>query len=433
MRLSITLVLPSLLALAGAVPGPKGGDDSGKSGTSGDDGGRGGGSGKCPEVWGAVKAELNQKFMTGTECNGLARAAIRAIFHDCGSWDQSQGLVGGCDGSLVTGVTPDVELDRPENRGLQTIAAYLKDAATRHGTSVADMIVFAGNAATVLCPGGPRVKTFIGRKDSTNSAKPGGLPDVFDTAANLVDLFAKKGYSQAELAALMGAHSTSTQRFVDPSQAGKAQDSTPGQWDVKYYKETIDYAKTGKTPNNVFVFPSDAKLATYQDVGKKFEGFVNNQNKWSSAFGKRHGEDGPFRQRQEQHGRLHQRSGLRTRRRTVLAVDWGDQRFPGVLGSTCRRCNRTCRSGRGHNPRFHNILRPSAVSRQPGHSCYALKSSTNAAGTPPEGPAAAYHWCFGNGLIPCRRPRLQWRLTNMEPKALWMSAVPRIPSRDLLL
>ncbi|EJT79714.1 hypothetical protein GGTG_04798 [Gaeumannomyces tritici R3-111a-1] len=285
MRLSITLVLPSLLALAGAVPGPKGGDDSGKSGTRGDDGGRGGGSGKCPEVWGAVKAELNQKFMTGTECNGLARAAIRAIFHDCGSWDQSQGLVGGCDGSLITGVTPDVELDRPENRGLQTVAAYLKDAAARHGTSVADMIVFAGNAATVLCPGGPRVKTFIGRKDSTNSAKPGGLPDVFDTAANLVDLFAKKGYSQAELAALMGAHSTSTQRFVDPSQAGKAQDSTPGQWDVKYYKETIDYAKTGKTPNNVFVFPSDAKLATYQDVGKKFEGFVNNQNKWSSAFG----------------------------------------------------------------------------------------------------------------------------------------------------
>lgn len=82
------------------------------------------------------------------------------------------------------------------------------------------------DAAIVLCPGGPRVRTFIGRKDSTNSAKPGGLPNVFDAAANLVDLFAKKGISQAELAALMGAHSTSTQRFVDPSQAGKSQDST---------------------------------------------------------------------------------------------------------------------------------------------------------------------------------------------------------------
>ncbi|KAL8366581.1 hypothetical protein RB595_010442 [Gaeumannomyces hyphopodioides] len=185
------------------------------------------------------------------------------------------GLAGGCDGSLVTGVSLDVKLDRSEKRGLQDVAAYLKDAAARHGTSMADMIVFAGS----------EVRTLIGRKDSTNSAKPGGLPNVFDTAANLVDLFAKKGYSQAELAALMGAHSTSTQRFVDPSQAGKSQDSAPGLWDVKYYKEAINYAKTGKTPNNVFVSPSDAKLATYQDVGKKFEGFVNNQNKWSSAFG----------------------------------------------------------------------------------------------------------------------------------------------------
>ena len=82
------------------------------------------------------------------------------------------------------------------------------------------------DAAIVLCPGGPKVKTFIGRKDSTKSAKPGGLPDVFDTASNLANLFARKGYSQAELAALLGAHSTSTQAFVDPGQAGKSQDST---------------------------------------------------------------------------------------------------------------------------------------------------------------------------------------------------------------
>lgn len=147
MRLSsITLVLlPSLSALAGAVPGPQSGDDhSGRPSTREYDSG-GGSNGNCPSVWTAVKAELNQKFMTGNQCNGLARAAIRAVFHDCGSWDLSQGLSGGCDGSLVTGVSPDVELDRPENRPLQAVAAYLKDAAARHGTSVADMIVFAGS------------------------------------------------------------------------------------------------------------------------------------------------------------------------------------------------------------------------------------------------------------------------------------------------
>lgn len=67
---------------------------------------------------------------------------------------------------------------------------------------------------------------------------------------------------------------------TDPSPPNR-----PGQWDVTYYKETIEHARTGRTPKNVFVFPSDSKLATYQDVGRNFEGFVNNQNKWSGAFG----------------------------------------------------------------------------------------------------------------------------------------------------
>jgi hypothetical protein len=88
--------------------------------------------------------------MVGNQCNDLARAAIRAIFHDCGSWDTSQGLSGGCDGSLVLGVTPDVELNRDENRGLATVAAYLKDAASRFGVSVADMTVFAGSELAPL-------------------------------------------------------------------------------------------------------------------------------------------------------------------------------------------------------------------------------------------------------------------------------------------
>ena len=78
----------------------------------------------------------------------------------------------------------------------------------------------------MLCPGGPRVKTFIGRNDSTISAPEGGLPDVFDSASNLSNLFAKMGFGAEDLAALLGAHSTSTQKFVDPGQANKSQDST---------------------------------------------------------------------------------------------------------------------------------------------------------------------------------------------------------------
>ncbi|KAH8674160.1 versatile peroxidase VPL1 [Xylariales sp. PMI_506] len=243
--------------------------------------------GACPAVWKQVKAELNTKFMDGKKCNALARAAIRAIFHDCGSWDTTQGLTGGCDGSLIVGSdAKGRELDRSENRGLSGIAGVLQDIATRYNVSVADTIVFAGNAAIVLCPGGPKVKTFIGRTDNKKAAPEGGLPDVFGQAADLTNLFARKGLSAADLAALLGAHSTSTQAFVDtsPANVNLPQDSTPGDWDVQYYNETYTFATTGKKPNGVFVFPSDSKLATYGDVGKNFQGFIGGQSKWQSAF-----------------------------------------------------------------------------------------------------------------------------------------------------
>lgn len=113
--------------------------------------------GGCPAIWTQVKSDLNDLFMTGNQCNDLARAAIRAVFHDCGSWDTSQGLTGGCDGSLILGTTPDVELSRAENRGLQAIAGILKGLAGKYSTSVSDMIVFAGSR---FCPGSPYHLSF---------------------------------------------------------------------------------------------------------------------------------------------------------------------------------------------------------------------------------------------------------------------------------
>jgi hypothetical protein len=58
----------------------------------------------------------------------------------------------------------------------------------------------------------------------------------------------------------------------------------PGEWDVLYYKQTLAVAKGGAPPPGVFVFPSDSKLAQFNDVGKAFEGFVDNQGKWTSKF-----------------------------------------------------------------------------------------------------------------------------------------------------
>ncbi|KAK2056285.1 peroxidase [Colletotrichum caudatum] len=244
---------------------------------------------QCPDVWAQVNAELNALFLDdGGRCTALARGAIRALFHDCGSWDQSQGLAGGCDGSLLVGADPDVELDRVENRGLQGVAGTLRDLASRYNTTAADMIVFAGNTAVFLCPGGPKVTTYIGRADSTTSATAGGLPSPFDAPETLLALFRAKGFDAEALAALLGAHSTSTQSFVNASQAGAPQDSTPGEMDVAYYKQTHDFATAGAgaAPAGVFVFPSDAGIATSEadGVGGLFQSFIGEQEKWSASF-----------------------------------------------------------------------------------------------------------------------------------------------------
>lgn len=96
------------------------------------------------------------------------------------------------------------ELSRGENNGLQGISGYLQGLATQFKVGVADMIVFAGSHAIVTCPGGPQIKTFVGRKDSTTPAPNGLLPDVNAPAADLFQLFSNKGFDAVDLAALLG-------------------------------------------------------------------------------------------------------------------------------------------------------------------------------------------------------------------------------------
>jgi hypothetical protein len=56
------------------------------------------------------------------------------------------------------------------------------------------------------------------------------LPGVHADADSLVQLFIDKTISPHELAALLGAHSTSKQFGVDTTQVGAPQDTTPGVW-----------------------------------------------------------------------------------------------------------------------------------------------------------------------------------------------------------
>jgi L-ascorbate peroxidase len=59
------------------------GNGSSSSGSSGSGSGSSG-NGKCPIVWAQISKDLTKAFLQDGQCNPLARAAIREIFHDCG-------------------------------------------------------------------------------------------------------------------------------------------------------------------------------------------------------------------------------------------------------------------------------------------------------------------------------------------------------------
>jgi hypothetical protein len=112
----------------GFTGGNMGGGNMGGGNMGG--GNMGAGPGGCPAVWMKVSGELNTMF---AGCNGAARAAIRAIFHDCFP-------AGGCDGSIHLAA----ELSRPENAPMTDTVTALASLAIKYGVTVADTLAFAG-------------------------------------------------------------------------------------------------------------------------------------------------------------------------------------------------------------------------------------------------------------------------------------------------
>lgn len=177
----------------------------------------------CPLVWSDVAKELQSAF---AGCGQDAHGAVRAPFHDC--------INNGCDGSLVL----TDECTRVENAGLSNICGKISGWATKYDVSVADMIQFAGAIAISSCPLGPRVRALVGRKDGTEAAPVGSVPSSRDSVDKILGAFSAKGFSADDVVALLGTHSIAVNVNDDPSQAGKGLDSTPGIYDMTFYKET---------------------------------------------------------------------------------------------------------------------------------------------------------------------------------------------------
>ncbi|KAI9766460.1 MAG: hypothetical protein M1840_006567 [Geoglossum simile] len=232
-------------------------------------------------IWYKVSEDLTDLFLGHNGlCNDNARAAIRLGFHDAGTWSKklaAQGQdFGGADGSFIL----FNEMDRPENNGLQKITGMLEKRIKKYGVSAADMIQFAAIHATVTCPLGPRIRFFAGRKDATRAAPLWLLPDVRSDASTLIELFRDKTIDAHQLVALVGAHSTSKQDFVDPSLAGSPQDSTPGVWDNRFYNETLQ----NPAPKKLFKFPSDSALSQDPRASNEWAAFVKSQGHWNADY-----------------------------------------------------------------------------------------------------------------------------------------------------
>jgi hypothetical protein len=205
--------------------------------------------------WKWLAYEMTAKFNgTSGRCNKFARQAVRQGFHDAGVWSKTAGY-GGADGSLLL----SDEMTRTDNNGLSGIAGVTKNwynKYNQYGMSMADIIQFGANVATVVCPLGPRIRTFVGRQDNTKAGPTGLLPGEKDSADTLIKLFAAKTIDAHDLVALVGAHTTSQQHFVDTTRDGDPQDTTPGIWDVAFYPQT-----TNNPPVRVMKFQSDINLS----------------------------------------------------------------------------------------------------------------------------------------------------------------------------
>ncbi|RYP72318.1 hypothetical protein DL771_004292 [Monosporascus sp. 5C6A] len=233
-------------------------------------------------VWKYIAEEMETDFKGPTgRCNIFAREAVRLGFHDAGTWSKTQGG-GGADGSFVLAG----EIARTENRGLEEINNKMWQyyhKYHKYGAGMADLVQMGATVGAVVCPLGPRIRSFVGRNDSSVPAPEGRLPLASQDAVPLIELFEDKTIDRGDLITLLGAHTIGQQRFEDPTRAGDPHDTTPGVWDTNFYRETV----RNDTAKRIFKFHSDVSIAHYEEslpLWTVFSNPVTGLKEWNSGY-----------------------------------------------------------------------------------------------------------------------------------------------------
>ncbi|RDA84483.1 hypothetical protein CP532_0076 [Ophiocordyceps camponoti-leonardi (nom. inval.)] len=245
------------------------------------------GSTQCAQdpccIWKYIADDMHNAMVDSNgQCNDLSHGCIRLGFHDAWGWSKSSGPAGGADGSIV--LAGECE-SRSGNANLPDTCSQMRTWFSQYeqfGVKMADLIQMAANVATVSCPLGPRVRTFIGRNDSSQPAPRDDIPQAFDSADVLINAFAERTFTPDNLAALVGAHSTGRQKVTDPAKANEAFDSTPGVWDTAFYGEVLD----PNAPSQVFKMQSDINISQDPRTKQAWNAFVGTQGQqpWDGAY-----------------------------------------------------------------------------------------------------------------------------------------------------
>ncbi|KAJ6471628.1 heme peroxidase [Mycena vitilis] len=214
-------------------------------------------------------------------CGDNARAAVRLSFHDAANALPN----GGADGSMLT--DPN-EVLRSENNGLQTIVGLLQPLPAQFGVAPGDIVHLA-------CPGGPVIPAFVGRPAPRNIAPDGLLPNPESPVADLVARFADMGLTVREMMALIGAHTTGKQRFVDTSVANNTFDTTirrpttPQPTCLVCCRfQGVSHTRIDVLPLGTFKLDSDVAFSTDPSTSPDFTRFVGAQTIWTTDYAAAH-------------------------------------------------------------------------------------------------------------------------------------------------
>ena len=139
------------------------------------------------------------------------------------------------------------------------------------------------------------INTYIGRKAPKNIAPEGLLPNPNSPVRVLTDRFADMGFSIREMMALMGAHSTGKQRFVNTASANASFDATVDIWDVRFceclricgwssptnlWRVVDSETQSSNVAHGTFKLNSDVDFSHNSSTMPDWNRFVGNQDNW---------------------------------------------------------------------------------------------------------------------------------------------------------